>query len=75
MCGRREELALIVAESCDGDPLAHVTTVAGSHPELTRYATAVPGLYLTGAATFPGAGVWGASGRNTALTILSARHG
>jgi phytoene dehydrogenase-like protein len=27
-------------------------------------------LYLTGAATFPGAGVWGASGRNAALTII-----
>ena len=40
------------------------------NPELTRYATDVPGLYLTGAATFPGAGVWGASGRNAALTVL-----
>ena len=37
---------------------------AAPQPELTRYETAVPGLYLTGAATFPGAGVWGASGRN-----------
>jgi phytoene dehydrogenase-like protein len=38
-------------------------------PELTRYETAVPGLYLTGAATFPGAGIWGASGRNCAAVI------
>jgi len=28
-------------------------------------------LYLTGAATFPGAGVWGASGKNAAMTILA----
>ena len=42
-----------------------------SEPELTRYETAVPGLYLTGAATFPGAGIWGASGRNCATVILA----
>lgn len=40
-------------------------------PELTRYHTPVRGLYLTGAATFPGAGVWGASGRNCATVILA----
>lgn len=39
-------------------------------PELTRYRTPIRGLYLTGAATFPGAGVWGASGRNAALVVL-----
>ena len=38
--------------------------------ELTRYETPITGLYLTGAATFPGAGVWGASGRNAALVAL-----
>lgn len=61
-------------------PYGHATSFAGGplaalrsgQPELTRYATAVPGLYLTGAATFPGAGVWGASGRNCALTVLRA---
>ncbi len=42
-----------------------------TEPELTRYETAVPGLYLTGAATFPGAGIWGASGRNCATVVLS----
>ena len=31
----------------------------------------MPGLYLTGAATFPGAGIWGASGRNCATVILA----
>jgi len=58
-------------------PLGHATGFAGGplaalrnqNPELTRYETAVPGLYLTGAATFPGAGVWGASGRNCATVI------
>lgn len=59
-------------------PTGHATSFAGGplaalrnrNPELTRYHTAVAGLYLTGAATFPGAGVWGASGRNAALTVL-----
>ena len=55
------------ATSFAGGPLA---AFLGSQPELTRYHTPIKGLYLTGAATFPGAGVWGASGRNTALTIL-----
>ena len=58
-------------------PLGHATGFAGGplaalrnkNPELTQYETAVPGLYLTGAATFPGAGVWGASGRNCAKVI------
>ncbi len=61
-------------------PAGHATSFAGGplaalinkNPELTRYRTPVDGLYLTGAATFPGAGVWGASGRNAALTVL--RH-
>jgi phytoene dehydrogenase-like protein len=61
-------------------PTGHATSFAGGplsvfrnrNPELTRYETAVPGLYLTGAATFPGAGVWGASGRNCAQVILAA---
>ncbi|HEY4333777.1 MAG TPA: hypothetical protein VGM78_14445, partial [Ilumatobacteraceae bacterium] len=63
-------------------PAGHATSFAGGplaamrnkNPELTSYETSVPGLYLTGAATFPGAGVWGASGRNAATVVL-ARHG
>jgi phytoene dehydrogenase-like protein len=59
-------------------PAGHATSFAGGplaafrnpNPELTKYHTAVDGLYLTGAATFPGAGVWGASGRNCATVIL-----
>ncbi len=55
------------ATSFAGGPLA---AMRNKNPELTRYETDVKGLYLTGAATFPGAGVWGASGRNAALTVL-----
>lgn len=59
-------------------PSGHATSFAGGpvaalrnrDPELTGYETAVPGLFLTGAATFPGAGVWGASGRNCATVVL-----
>jgi beta-carotene ketolase (CrtO type) len=58
------------ALSFAGGPLA---AIRNKNPELTRYETAVRGLYLTGAATFPGAGVWGASGRNAATVIL-AKH-
>ena len=62
-------------------PKGHATSFAGGplaalrnkNPELTRYETTVPGLYITGAATFPGAGVWGASGRNAALVVLRDR--
>jgi phytoene dehydrogenase-like protein len=40
-------------------------------PELSRYRVPpVAGLYLTGASTHPGGGVWGASGHNTAKIIL-----
>jgi len=62
-------------------PAGHATSFAGGplaalrnpNPELTKYETAVDGLYLTGAATFPGAGVWGASGRNCATVVLEQR--
>jgi phytoene dehydrogenase-like protein len=59
------------APSFAGGPLA---ALVGRRPELTRYETPVRGLFLTGAATFPGAGVWGASGRNAAQVVLE-RHG
>ncbi len=39
-------------------------------PELSSYKTAIPGLYLTGASTHPGGGVFGASGRNSAQVVL-----
>ena len=56
------------ATSFGGGPLA---ALRNPDPELTRYETSVPGLYLTGAATFPGAGIWGASGRNCATVVLA----
>lgn len=48
-----------------------VAALLGRQPELTRYRTPIRGLYLTGAGTFPGAGIWGASGRNTAHAVLA----
>jgi phytoene dehydrogenase-like protein len=57
------------APSFAGGPLA---ALLGRKPELTRYETPIRGLYLTGAATFPGAGVWGAPGRNAATVILQS---
>ena len=55
------------ATSFAGGPIA---AFLGRPRELTRYRTSIKGLYLTGAATFPGAGVWGSSGRNAALTAI-----
>jgi phytoene dehydrogenase-like protein len=56
-----------LAPSFSGTP---ISTLVGRDRELTRYETPVRGLFLTGAGTFPGAGVWGASGRNAAAVIL-----
>ncbi len=56
------------AASFSGGPLA---AFRNKDPELTRYETPIKGLFITGAATFPGAGIWGASGRNAAMRILS----
>lgn len=69
-----------VYESDFGMPRGYATSFAGGPVaallgrggrELTRYETPVPGLYLTGAAAFPGAGIWGASGRNAAHVVLA----
>jgi phytoene dehydrogenase-like protein len=43
----------------------------GRQRETTRYRTPIAGLYLSGAGTFPGAGVFGASGRNAADAVLN----
>jgi phytoene dehydrogenase-like protein len=43
-------------------------------PELCDYRTPLAGLYLTGASTHPGGGVFGASGYNTARVILGDRR-
>ena len=50
-----------------GSPLS---SLFGRRRELSRYRTPVPGLFLSGAATYPGAGIWGASGRNAARVVL-----
>jgi phytoene dehydrogenase-like protein len=55
------------APAFSGSPLS---ALSGRDRELTRYETPVEGLYLTGAGTFPGAGIWGASGRSAASVIL-----
>ena len=39
-------------------------------PEWSAYRGPVPGLYLTGASTHPGGGVFGASGRSAARVVL-----
>ena len=58
------------APSFSGGPL---TALVGRERELTRYRTAIPGLFLSGAGTFPGAGVSGAPGRNAAEVVLRGR--
>ena len=54
------------AASFAGSPLS---ALLGRPRHLTRYTTPVRGLFCAGAATFPGAGVWGASGRNVASVV------
>lgn len=44
-------------------------------PELSSYRTPINGLYLTGASTHPGGGVFGASGFNTAKVLLNDLKG
>jgi phytoene dehydrogenase-like protein len=41
-------------------------------PELSEYRTPIPGLFLTGASTHPGGGVFGASGRSAARVVGKA---
>jgi phytoene dehydrogenase-like protein len=56
------------ATSFAGTP---ISALLGRPAELTRYRTPINGLFLTGAATYPGAGVWGAPGRNCASVVLA----
>jgi phytoene dehydrogenase-like protein len=57
-----------------GNPPAYpgdaVDVLLGRRGALTTYATPWRALYLSGAGTYPGGGVWGAAGRNTALRVL-----
>jgi phytoene dehydrogenase-like protein len=43
-------------------------------PEISRYRWPVPGIYLCGASTHPGGGVFGASGRAAARALLADRR-
>ena len=58
--------------SCAVTPLA---AFLGRPRETTRYRTPVRGLYLSGAGTFPGAGVVGAAGRNPPEAVHSDLRG
>jgi phytoene dehydrogenase-like protein len=53
--------------SWSGTPLS---VALGRPRELTRYRAELDGLYLCGAGTFPGAGIWGSSGRNAAAAMI-----
>ncbi len=55
--------------SYSGSPLSALLGRLGRQRELTRYRSPIQGLYLSGAGTFPGAGVFGAAGRNTAAAV------
>ncbi len=52
-----------------------LSTFIGRNRELSRYRTPITGLYLCGAGTFPGAGIFGASGRNAANVVEADLHG
>ena len=52
-----------------GSPLA---SLLGRRREVSRYRTPVKGLFVSGAGTYPGGGIWGASGRNAAAAVLRA---
>lgn len=51
--------------------LSPLDLLVGRNRELTSYRTGIDGLFLTGAGTFPGAGIWGASGRHAAGEVLA----
>jgi phytoene dehydrogenase-like protein len=48
---------------------APLMALLGRERETTRYRTPIDGLYLSGAGTFPGPGIFGASGRNAADVV------
>ena len=56
------------APSYVASPLA---TLLGKSREVSRYRSPIKGLFLTGAGTWPGAGIFGAPGRNAADAVLS----
>jgi phytoene dehydrogenase-like protein len=63
-------------DSCEGDnSLAQAFTQRPIPAHRGGYQTAVPGVWLTGAATWPGPGVSGASGRAVARALIRAASG
>ena len=60
-------LELGYAPSFAGSPLS---VLFGRSRDISRYETPIPGLFTSGARTFPGAGIWGASGRNVAHKVI-----
>lgn len=51
-----------------------LSTLLGKAPEVSRYRSPIKGLYLSGAGTWPGAGIFGAPGRNAAQAVLDDRR-
>lgn len=47
-----------------------LSTLMGKAREVSRYRAPIKGLYLSGAGTWPGAGIFGAPGRNAAQAVL-----
>lgn len=47
-----------------------LSTLLGKAREVSRYRSPIRGLYLSGAGTWPGAGIFGAPGRNAAQAVL-----
>lgn len=51
-----------------------LSTLLGKAREVSRYRSPIKGLYLSGAGTWPGAGIFGAPGRNAAQAVLDDRR-
>jgi phytoene dehydrogenase-like protein len=65
------DLALPQAQLTHIDQTASQSLSRRPIPGLADYRAPISGLYLTGAGTHPGGGVWGAPGRNAAHEILA----
>jgi phytoene dehydrogenase-like protein len=66
-----EELALVNANVMHVEMTLDSTFWWRPLPEISRYRMPIEGLYITGASTHPGGGVFGASGRSAARALLS----
>lgn len=52
-----------------------LSALLGREREFTRYRTPIDGLYFSGAGTYPGAGIFGAAGRNAAAAVTTDLRG